>query len=86
MIDALVREISDKAQVPTAVVKKVLRTLPEVVLDRALREKDTNIPGLVTFSPSVDKRTSSPTIKCSVSKRIKERFRALQNKGLPKIT
>ena len=46
----LIKELSDVSQIPPSVVKRVLSSLPEVILSRALKGEKTVIPRLGTFT------------------------------------
>lgn len=62
----LIEELSDVSQIPPSVVKRVLSSLPEVVLSRALKGEKTVIPRLGTFTVEDGKikfRTSNILIK-----------------------
>jgi len=78
MIEVLVKELSEKTGIPERLVKKVLKALPDAVLERALRENKTIIPGLVSLYP-VSLSNGTPTIKCTVSRVLKQRFKTLKN-------
>jgi hypothetical protein len=78
MIEALVKEIADKTGIPERLVKKVVKALPDVVLERALRGTKTTIPGLVSLYPT-SLSGGTPTVKCTVSRVLKQRFKALKS-------
>ncbi len=74
MIDALAYVISEETKLPVSAVKKVLRSLPQVTLQRALEGKKTIIPGLVTIYPD------NKTLKAKLSRHLKEKYRLKKGK------